>query len=93
MASIQTNQAMNVILSGDFYQTGTVTILSHAESNLEWDASLSHECDTISVLGRAITDAYGLMSYGVSYQDMHRRAATFVDKFWKAQSPRSYRLE
>jgi ABC-type uncharacterized transport system substrate-binding protein len=44
-------------------------------------------------LSRELVDVGGLMTYGVSYPDLYRRAATFVDKIFKGARPSDLPIE
>ena len=42
---------------------------------------------------REFVDAGGLVSFGVNYPDLYRRAATFVDKIFKGANPSDLPVE
>ena len=42
---------------------------------------------------REFVDAGGMMTYGVSYPDLYRRAAIFVDKIFKGARPADLPVE
>ena len=44
-------------------------------------------------LSRELVDVGGLMTYGVSYPDLYRRAATFVDKIFRGAKPSELPIE
>ena len=50
------------------------------------DFALQHRLPGVHAY-RELVEAGGLMSYGPSYGDLHRRAATYVDKILKGTKP------
>jgi putative ABC transport system substrate-binding protein len=56
------------------------------------DLAMSHRLPAIYT-SREFVDAGGLISYGVSYPDLYRRAATYVDKILKGANPADLPIE
>jgi ABC-type uncharacterized transport system substrate-binding protein len=50
------------------------------------DFATEHRLPSVNAY-RELVEAGGLMSYGPSYEDMHRRAADYVDKILKGAKP------
>jgi ABC-type uncharacterized transport system substrate-binding protein len=50
------------------------------------DFATEHRLPSVNAY-REVVEAGGLMSYGPSYEDMHRRAADYVDKILKGAKP------
>jgi putative ABC transport system substrate-binding protein len=69
--------------------TETVT-----QANPSLIAGLATEHRLPAVYGsREFVDAGGLIAYGVSYPDLYRRAAIFVDKIFKGAKPADLPVE
>jgi putative ABC transport system substrate-binding protein len=65
-----------------------------AQSNVERVATLSTKRRLPSIYSsREFVDADGLMAYGVSYPDLYRRAAKYVDKILKGAKPGDLPIE
>jgi len=56
------------------------------------DLATKHRLPTAST-AREFVEAGGFMSYGVSYPDAYRRAATYVDKIFKGAKPADLPIE
>ena len=50
------------------------------------DFAAQHRLPSVNAY-REVVEAGGLMSYGPSYEDMHKRAAEYVDKILKGAKP------
>ncbi len=69
----------------DALSTATETV---TQANRSLIAGLATEHRLPAVYGsREFVDAGGLIAYGVSYPDLYRRAAIFVDKIFKGAKP------
>ena len=66
--------------------------VTHANRGNLVDLAAKHRLPVI-YHAREFVDAGGLMSYGVSYSDLYRRAATFVDKIFKGAKPADLPVE
>ena len=56
------------------------------------DFTNKHKLATV-FYDKEFVDAGGLMSYGVSYPDLYRRVATYVDKIPKGAKPADFPVE
>jgi putative ABC transport system substrate-binding protein len=78
-------ERINAIVVGN----DTVT---HANRHQVIELAAHHRLPVIYAT-REFVDAGGLMSYGVSYADLYRRAATYVDKIFKGAKPADLPVE
>jgi putative ABC transport system substrate-binding protein len=57
------------------------------------DFAAKHRIPGVYAYLELVVEAGGLMSYGPSYADMHRRAATYVHKILKGAKPADLPVE
>ena len=69
-----------------------IDAVTQANPRLIADLAAKHRLPAIYP-SREFVDAGGLISYGVSYPDLYRRAATFVDKIFKGATPGNLPVE
>ncbi|MGB7034170.1 MAG: ABC transporter substrate-binding protein [Xanthobacteraceae bacterium] len=69
-----------------------IDAVTQANRNLIIQLALKHRLPAIYP-SREFVDAGGLMSYGVDYPDLYRRAAAFVDKIIKGAKPADLPVE
>ena len=72
----------------------SVDLNTITQTNRQFIALLaaSHRLPVIYA-SREFVEAGGLIAYGVSYPDLYRRAATFVDKIFKGAKPADLPIE
>jgi putative ABC transport system substrate-binding protein len=69
-----------------------IDTLTQANQRIIVELSAKHRVPAIFP-SREFVDAGGLISFGVNYPDLYRRAATFVDKIFKGTKPSDIPVE
>ena len=69
-----------------------IDALTQANQDLIIQLAVKHRLPAIYP-SREFVDAGGLITYGVNYPDLYRRAATFVDKIFKGAKPADLPIE
>jgi putative ABC transport system substrate-binding protein len=69
-----------------------IDALTQANQDLIIQLAVKHRLPAIYP-SREFVDAGGLITYGVNYPDLYRRAATFVDKVLKGAKPAELPVE
>ncbi len=72
---------------------GTPGVLATFDQKRISDLAAKHRLPTIYSGSDWVTDAGGLMSYATNYNDLYRRAATYVDKILKGAKPEDLPVE
>jgi putative tryptophan/tyrosine transport system substrate-binding protein len=73
------------LLSASRIQDARNAVFLHNRKRM-MDFATEHHLPSVNAY-REVVEAGGLMSYGPSYEDMHRRAADYVDKILKGAKP------
>ena len=66
--------------------------LTQANRHLIAELAAKHRIPT-AYPAREFAEAGGLLSYGVSYPDLYRRAASYVDRIFKGEAPGDLPIE
>jgi putative ABC transport system substrate-binding protein len=69
-----------------------IDTLTQSNQRLVTELAAKHRVPAIYP-SREFVDAGGLVSFGVNYPDLYRRAATFVDKIFKGAKPSDLPVE
>jgi putative tryptophan/tyrosine transport system substrate-binding protein len=80
-----TRQHVNALIVG-------IDALTQVNQQLILDLAMRHRLPAIYA-SREFVDAGGLLTYGVHYPDLYRRAATMVDKIFKGAKPADLPVE